>query len=216
MAIELGIAEYSVKTAIKKLKDLGLINVERKSIGYRNFYSINDEKIKDLMNKESYEEFVELQKETDNTSTNVNLRLGVVDVSFNSELKNNMGELKNYMGELKSTDSSTDTNISDVNTIVGELKTIPQRVENNITITNNTTNNKLTNNTYKNTSIADKRLTEIIELSEHNFHSEAKQKIFALIEDFGSIEEAIQLIYPNDISVLKKHLNYFSNILNTK
>jgi DNA-binding MarR family transcriptional regulator len=142
MATELGIAEYSIKTSIKKLKDLGLINVERKSVGYRNFYSINEEKIKQLFNNESYEEFVEMQKLTDNSSTTLNVRLGTETVSFNSELKNDMSELNTTLGKVNTT-------IGEVNTIVGELKTNSHIVENISTITNNTTNNTLVKNIDK-------------------------------------------------------------------
>jgi len=209
MSIELGIAEYSVKTAIKKLKDLGFINVERKSIGYRNFYSINEEKIKELMNEESFEEFLEIQKQTDNTNTTLNLRLGPIDVTFNSELKNDMGELK-------STDSSTNTNISEVNTIVGELKTIPQRVENNITITNNTTNNKLIKNTIKNTNvadknIADKKLTKIIELMSSDY-SLARKLLIELEEDYNGLDNCLDIAYPNDTSAQSKWKTYLFNL----
>jgi biotin operon repressor len=45
IANELGISEYSVKQAVGKLKSAELINVERKSVGFKNFYSVNADKV---------------------------------------------------------------------------------------------------------------------------------------------------------------------------
>ena len=49
MADELGISEYAVKQAIGKLKSVDLISVERKSVGYMNFYSVNEEIVMEFM-----------------------------------------------------------------------------------------------------------------------------------------------------------------------
>ena len=49
MADELGISEYAIKQAIGKLKSIDLISVERKSVGYMNFYSVNPEKVIEFM-----------------------------------------------------------------------------------------------------------------------------------------------------------------------
>lgn len=132
MAEELGITEYSVKAGVAKLKKIGLISVERKSIGYRNFYSFNENAIQELLDKESFEEFMQIRKLSDNSSTTLKVRLGPQTIEFNSEL--------NYdMSELNSTNCES-------NPIVGELKTASQRVENTFTITNNTTEEYQTNN----------------------------------------------------------------------
>jgi hypothetical protein len=45
MANELGVSEYSIKQAIGKLKSAELIIVERKSVGFKNFYSVNADKV---------------------------------------------------------------------------------------------------------------------------------------------------------------------------
>lgn len=45
IAAELCISEYAVKQAVGKLKSAELINVERKSVGFKNFYSVNSEKV---------------------------------------------------------------------------------------------------------------------------------------------------------------------------
>jgi hypothetical protein len=49
MADELGISEYAIKQAIGKLKSVDLISVERKSVGYMNFYSVNEERVMEFM-----------------------------------------------------------------------------------------------------------------------------------------------------------------------
>lgn len=181
MAKELGITEYAIKNRIVELSKAGLINVIKKGVPAKNYYSINEDKIIEILDKP--------------------------------------------LDEVKSTDLSVDfENNGSVDTIstgqsvdlvgTGDIEIVP-------TITNNTDKEYKNNNTTNNTSIADKniaykRLTEIIELADNHMNSEAKQKIFALIEDFNSAEEAIELVYPNDSSVLKKHLDYFNNILNTK
>lgn len=181
MAKELGITEYAIKNRIVELSKAGLINVIKKGVPAKNYYSINEDKIIEILDKP--------------------------------------------LDDVKSTDLSVDfENDGSVNTIsTGQSVDLVGTgdIENISTITNNTDKEYKNNNTTNNTSIADKniaykRLTEIIELADNHMNSEAKEKIFALIEDFNSVEEAIQLVYPNDSSVLKKHLDYFNNILNTK
>jgi hypothetical protein len=49
MAEELGISEWTLKQAIGKLKSADIINVERKSVGFMNFYSVNQEKVLQFM-----------------------------------------------------------------------------------------------------------------------------------------------------------------------
>ena len=49
MSEELGISEHAIKQAIPKLKKLGLISVQRKSVGFRNFYKVNEEEILNVM-----------------------------------------------------------------------------------------------------------------------------------------------------------------------
>jgi hypothetical protein len=113
MSIELGITEYSIKQAIGKLKSLELIYVERKSIGYKNFYSVNSERVLKIINgDESLVSSNQLTSELSPLDV-LNSTLGIVD-----------------------SDS-----LVDYNPTMGELKTNSQRVENYGTITNNTTNN---------------------------------------------------------------------------
>jgi biotin operon repressor len=49
MAQDLGISEYSIKQAVGKLKSHNLINVQRKSVGYMNFYSVNTDLVLEMM-----------------------------------------------------------------------------------------------------------------------------------------------------------------------
>ena len=49
MAEELGISEYAVKNKIPELVKLGLLNVVRKGVPCKNYYSTNDEKIIEIL-----------------------------------------------------------------------------------------------------------------------------------------------------------------------
>lgn len=42
MQDELSISEYSIKSSINRLKEAGLITVERQGIGYNNYYTLNE------------------------------------------------------------------------------------------------------------------------------------------------------------------------------
>ena len=146
MAAELGITEYSIKSAIAKLKSLNLIGVQRKSVGFRNFYSVNFNSIKELMDSESFDEFIKCNKTSDNTSAELKVRLGNETIILNSELKYDMGELNSThqisqsiptLGELKTTHSDIEIN--------------SLSVENDIAITNNTSNNTKKNTSTNNT-----------------------------------------------------------------
>jgi hypothetical protein len=50
MAEEFGLSEFVIKQAISKLKSYGLINVARKSVGFKNFYSVNTDLVLELIN----------------------------------------------------------------------------------------------------------------------------------------------------------------------
>jgi len=49
IADELSLSQYAVKQAIGNLKAKDLINVERKSVGYMNWYSINEQNILNII-----------------------------------------------------------------------------------------------------------------------------------------------------------------------
>lgn len=49
MADELGISEYAIKNKIPELVKLGLLNVVRKGVPCKNYYTTNDDKIMDIL-----------------------------------------------------------------------------------------------------------------------------------------------------------------------
>jgi len=49
MKDELGISEFSVKKAIKELTDRNFVNVQRKGIPYKNYYSVNEHTIMEFI-----------------------------------------------------------------------------------------------------------------------------------------------------------------------
>lgn len=49
MKDELGISEFSVKKAVKELTERKFINVERKGIPFKNFYSVNERAIMEFL-----------------------------------------------------------------------------------------------------------------------------------------------------------------------
>ena len=114
MSVELGVSEYSVKQAVGKLKSLDLINVERKSVGYKNFYSVNSYKVLEIINN-SDDSLVSSNQPTSELSP-----LDDTDSTLSDDEINSLVNTKSTLSE---------------------LKTNSQRVENCITITNNTTNN---------------------------------------------------------------------------
>jgi len=114
MSIELGVSEYSVKQAVGKLKSLDLINVERKSVGYKNFYSVNSYKVLEIINN-SDDSPVSSNQPTSELSP-----LDDTDSTLSDDLIDSLVNTKSTLSE---------------------LKTNSQRVENYGTITNNTTNN---------------------------------------------------------------------------
>lgn len=70
MADELGISEYAIKNRIPELVKLGLVNVIRKGVPCKNYYSTNDDKILDIL----------VEQLDDTKSTNL-----LVDLENNSQ-----------------------------------------------------------------------------------------------------------------------------------
>ena len=172
MAKELGITEYAIKNRIVELSKIKLINVIKKGVPAKNYYSTNDNEIMEILVKP--------------------------------------------LEDTKSTDLSVDyenTDIVDTKSTFQSVSNQPTGdIENILTITKNTDKQYKANNTYKNTSIADKRLSEILDVRDSNDWLTAKQKVFALIEDYGSIEAAIELVYPTDIRVQQNWLDALEQI----
>ena len=172
MAKELGITEYAIKNRIVELSKIKLINVIKKGVPAKNYYSTNDNEIMEILVKP--------------------------------------------LEDTKSTDLSVDyenTDIVDTKSTFQSVSNQPTGdIENILTITKNTDKQYKANNPYKNTSIADKRLSEILDVRDSNDWLTAKQKVFALIEDYGSIEAAIELVYPTDIRVQQNWLDALEQI----
>ena len=132
MAEELGITEHAIKNAIPKLQKVGLISVERKSVGYRNFYKVNEEAVYLLIENPKYsqEDTPHLTSEVDSTHWSVE---GVGEVKTNSQWVEN-------------------NTTSEVDSTLSEVESGSQWGENYTTITNNNTNNKLQKINKKNTT----------------------------------------------------------------
>lgn len=127
MADELGISEWAVKQAIGKLRSSDLISVERKSVGYKNFYSVNQEKV-----------------------------LEYVSGSVNQPVSSNSTHQSvGHAGEVESNSLSDEKQLTvSCNTTMSEVKSNSQWDENLSAITNNTTNNTLPRIDTKNTTAA--------------------------------------------------------------
>jgi hypothetical protein len=183
MSLELGVTEYSIKQAIGTLKTKGLVNVERKRIGYMNWYSVN---------KDNVLEFIE---NSDNSPVSKkSTHQPVVD-------------MKSTLS-----DTETDITVT-TNPTLGEYENNSLSVENDIANTNNTTNNTLPKNTIKNTDTkeADKRLTKIIELMNSDYPS-ARKLLLDLEEDYKSLDNCLAIAYPNDTSAQSKWKTYLFNL----
>jgi DNA-binding transcriptional regulator GbsR (MarR family) len=125
MSDELGISEYACKQAIGKLKSMGLINVERKYVGYKNWYSVNDEVVKQTIEGNN--------SPVDTKSTHWSVE----------------GEI-NPLVDTNSTMSDDEINPPvNMKSTMSEVKINSLSVENLLTNTNNTTNNTVTKNIDK-------------------------------------------------------------------
>lgn len=127
MAEELGISEYSIKTKIPELIKLELVNVIKKGVPCKNYYSTNDSKIIEIL----------LNGLDDTKSTDLLGELKSTDSD---------GEI-NLSVDTKSTDSDSEINPQ----LVSNQLTSDDEIVSTITknTTNNATNNNLAKNTYK-------------------------------------------------------------------
>jgi hypothetical protein len=139
MSKELGITEYAIKQAIGKLKSVNLINVERKSVGYMNFYSINSEKVMEYVSGSG-----QLTSEVNSTHRSVE-----------------------ELAHTNSTHSAYENDsLEHTNSTLSEMDSTHSEYEMIAAITNNTTNNTeqiiKTNNTTNTKSGNTKNITERI------------------------------------------------------
>ena len=127
MAEELGISEYSIKTKIPELIKLELINVVKKGVPCKNYYSTNDSKIIEiLLNGLDDTKSTDLLGELKTTDSDTEINLSV---------------------DTKSTDSDSEINPQLVsNQLTSDIEIVSTITKNT---TNNTTNNNLAKTTYK-------------------------------------------------------------------
>lgn len=127
MAEELGISEYSIKTKIPELIKLELLNVVKKGVPCKNYYSTNDSKIIEiLLNGLDSTKSTDLLDELKSTDSDTEINLSV---------------------DTKSTDSDSEINPQLVsNQLTSDTEIVSTITKNT---TNNTTNNNLDKNTYK-------------------------------------------------------------------
>ena len=197
MSEELGITQHAVKMAIPRLKKLGLISVERKSVGFRNFYKVHEEVIMDLINNPSYSK--EVPQLTSEVNTTHQLGDPIQSVEYNDELVE-----YNTTSELDST--------------MSELNTVSQSVEYDTTITNNITNNIDTKNITKNTTTKSSSGSErnIIEKSILDILTDANSdgKLYdRAVEEYNELGiDYISEVMGWDESVKEKHIRAIENV----
>jgi len=190
MAEELCLTEYSVKQAIGKLKSLELLNVNRKSVGFKNFYSVNQEKVIEFISGSG---------------------------QLTSEL-NSTGQRVDGVSELNTTPQRVENELtSEVNTTLSEVNTSSQRVENDTAITNNTTNNTLRKIYPNNTTaapdeslekITDKILSTLIDADSNN------KDYNNALEDFNELGgiDGVGIIMKWDSGAKNNWLNKIINV----
>lgn len=190
MAEELCISEYAIKQAIGKLKSAELINVERKSVGFMNFYSVNSEKVMEFISGSS-------NSLVATKSTHQSVEGSAATNSTHSD------------GEINS--------LVDMNSTLSEMNTTHSDGEIDIAITNNTTNNTdqiiKTNNTTNQKAGNTKNITERIldTLVDANTPVAIYNKAVEDFNDLGGID-GVAIIMEWDSSQKSNWLNRIINI----
>lgn len=195
MAEELGLSEYAVKQAVGKLKSNDMVSVQRKSVGYKNFYKVNEEVVLDFINRAE-----QLTGE---------LNTAHWRVEGPSELENDDEWVENLLA-------------SELNTALSESKTTAPIVENSRTITKNTTTkNPLEKIDKKNTTTSStgnlRNITEKVLDVLINHDSDDKQYNLA-IDDFNELGgiDGISEILEWDDSVKSKWNQKILNVYELK
>lgn len=159
MAEELGISVYAIKNSIPKLKSLGFISIERKSVGFRNFYKINEEVVLNYLNGG------ELTSELNSTHQRV---WGIANNSQSVE-NDTTSELISTLSELDSTCQRVESDTAITNNTTNNTL---EKINNKNTTTSSSGNLK---------NIAEKILDVLID-----YDSEIKEYNLA-IEDFNEL-----------------------------
>ena len=142
MAAELCLTEYTIKQAIGKLKSLELLNVERKSVGFKNFYSVNQEKVLEFMSGSG-----QLTSELNTTSQRVENELTSEVNSTLSELNTISQRVENAIAITNNTTNNTLQKIYTNNTTAAPDTSLENIIDNilNILIDSNSSNKEYNN-----------------------------------------------------------------------
>ena len=118
MALELGISEYSIKQAVGKLKVAGLINVKRKSVGYMNFYSVNNDLVLEIISgsNNSLVRGLSTHQSVEGVSE-LEIDSPARGLSSVSESENHGQTVENYSAITNNTTNNTDLRIPTNNTV---------------------------------------------------------------------------------------------------
>ncbi len=86
MIEQLTLSEYAIKQSVKKLKELNLISVERKGVGYKNYYLLHEDEIYHILQSPTSQMNSPHQSEV--TSDNTNSTMSGSEIN---SLKGEMG-----------------------------------------------------------------------------------------------------------------------------
>lgn len=179
MAEELGISEYAIKTRIPELIKLGLLNVVKKGVPCKNYYSTNDSRIFEIIANG-----LEDTKSTD------------LSVESNNELKSTDSDNENNgLVNTKSTDSEYEINSQSVsNQRTGDSEIVS-------TITNNT--NKEYEKEYENNNTHEQYVTN---KTLNNWSSEHNPNAF---DDLIEKSLSNNILSESEINKCDEALEYF-------
>jgi len=111
MISELNLSEYTIKQSIKKLKELNLISVQRKGIGYKNYYLLNEDEIYHIMESPTSEVNSTDQSEKSLEVTNSTMSDGEINSPVNTNSTMSDGEITTTSdGEISRTINKNITN----------------------------------------------------------------------------------------------------------
>ena len=100
MIEQLTLSEYTIKQSVKKLKELNLISVERKGVGYKNYYLLNEDEIYHILQSPTSQMNSPHQSEV--TSDNTNSTMSQVEFTSLDHTKSTMSdsEITSLKGEM--------------------------------------------------------------------------------------------------------------------
>jgi len=130
---ELSLSEYSIKQAVKKLKELNLISVERKGIGYKNYYLLNEDEIYHILQSPTSEVNSTHWSEKSSEHTNSTMSEGEINSPVNTNSTMSEGEINSPVNTNSTMSEGEITTTGD-----GEIgRTINKNIANNNIFSNN-------------------------------------------------------------------------------